>query len=91
MKIDGWSVVKEDKWEDVTGEVIIENTKEGYSYFGAKNTHRSLDCSKDYKFSLTHMYSLPEDWYEGWMISDSLKNFMEQFKKPCIIVERKVD
>ncbi len=86
----GWSLVKEDKWEDITGECEINELGSiihdgGYTMFDT-----------GYRRFLTHMYDLPEDWKEQWVPHwlpnrKTLEDHVKSFKKPCIIVERKVD
>jgi hypothetical protein len=77
---DGWREKVEERWEEV-------------------DFSKQLWCEQGWilpdneRLRCVERYALPEDWYQQWRHypGDGLIPFINQFKKPCLIAERKVE
>jgi len=77
---DGWREKVEEQWE----ESPMDN-------WGNISICRSLICGPNERLRVVDRYDLPEDWEQDWFRDNkSLTDYVQQYKKFCLILERKV-
>ena len=76
----GWREKTKEQWEDV-------QEKHWYN----SGTCLSYICGPNQRLRWAERYDLPENWEKEWFNdSVTLGDYVQQHKKPCLILERKV-
>ena len=78
---DGWREKVEERWE------------EDSSYLSTSRAYLAFSLAANRRWAAVERYALPDDWRhqsinEG---AENLTTWVEQFKRPCLIIERKVE
>ena len=86
---DGWREKVEETWEEVTGDRAICLIKD-YGQLVVDGV--TIVLPFEFRFQVIERYDLPANWRhqsinEG---AENLTTWVEQFKRPCLIIERKV-
>jgi hypothetical protein len=94
----GWREKVEERREDVTDRCnVVKGITLDHVHYSQQRTMRAAYSCNEFKFRMVERYDLPEDWHRdffGWLppqISCDVDERMNQFKKPCLIIERKVE
>ena len=81
---------KDERWEEDSGYLSEYKTRACLAFL-AGGIRLPLPANK--RWAVVERYALPENWRhrsinEG---AENLTNWVEQFKRPCLIIERKVE
>ena len=84
----GWREKVVERWEEDSGYL---STSRAYLTFLAGGIRLPLTANR--RWAVVERYDLPANWRhlsinEG---AENLTNWVEQFKRPCLIIERKVE
>ena len=87
LETQGWREKVGERWEEDSGYLKEAEARGCLSFL----TTQRLPADK--RWTLVERYDLPANWRhrsinEG---AENLTNWVEQFKRPCLIIERKVE
>ena len=86
----GWREKVEEQWEEDSGYLSEYKTRACLAFL-AGGIRLPLPANK--RWAVVERYALPPGWWGDWFSSGAIAPaaWVETFKRPCLIIERKVE
>ena len=87
FSIDGWREKVEERWEE-DSEAMLECEARGGVELSIGGARSPLSMNR--RWAVVERYDLPAKWQHQSVIerAENLTNWVEQFKRPCLIIQR---
>ena len=86
---EGWREKVAERWKE-DSEALLECEARGGVELSIGGARRALSLNR--RWAVVERYALPPGWWGDWFSSGAISPaaWVETFKRPCLIIERKV-